>query len=49
MNTLECLEKALREGTNEIFVDEALAKKALQPLERMVAFAESNNFRVRKR
>ena len=49
MNTLECLEKALREGTNEIFVDETTAKKALQPLERMVAFAESNNFRVRKR
>jgi len=49
MNSLECLENALTEGTNEIFVDETVAEKALQPLKRMVSFAESNNFRIRRR
>ena len=49
MNSVDCLEKTLSEGVNEIFVDETLAEKALQPLKRMVSFAESNNFRIRRR
>ncbi len=47
MNVLEDLERSLREGSNEILVDRAIAEQALVPLERMVAFAESNTLRVR--
>ena len=41
MNILENLEQCLIDGSNEIRVDEALAKQALVPLERMVNFANS--------
>ncbi|MFL2528828.1 MAG: quinolinate synthase NadA [Candidatus Azotimanducaceae bacterium] len=49
MNSLEYLEQTLREGSNEIFVDKALAERALLPLNRMVSFAESNKIRLRKK
>ena len=42
MNALDNLEASLKQGSNEIFVDEAIAKKALLPLERMVNFQNSN-------
>jgi quinolinate synthase len=42
MNALDNLEASLKQGSNEIFVDEATAKKALLPLERMVNFQNSN-------
>ncbi len=38
MNALENLKACLIDGSNEIFVDEALRKAALLPLERMVNF-----------
>lgn len=41
MNALENLEACLIEGSNEVFVDETTAKKALLPLERMVNFQNS--------
>lgn len=49
MNVLENLEQSLAAGSNEVFVDSAIAERALLPLDRMVKFAESNNLRVRKR
>jgi quinolinate synthase len=49
MNVLENLEQSLAAGSNEVFVDSAIAERALLPLDRMVKFAESNNIRVRKR
>ena len=36
MNVLENLEQCLRDGSNEVFVDADLARRALVPLERMV-------------
>ena len=42
MNALDNLEASLNQGNNEVFVDEAVAKKALLPLERMVNFQNSN-------
>ena len=47
MNALENLAQTLEAGTNEIFVDEAIARRALVPLERMVSFANDNRVRVR--
>lgn len=38
MNALENLESSLATGSNEIFVDEAIARKAMIPLQRMVNF-----------
>lgn len=38
MNALDNLEASLAAGTNEIFVDEVVAKQALVPLQRMVNF-----------
>jgi len=38
MNELEALLASLEEGTNEIHVPEALAARALLPLERMLNF-----------
>lgn len=49
MNVLENLEQSLAAGSNEIFVDSAIAKRALVPLDRMVKFAESNTIRVRQK
>jgi len=49
MNVLENLEQSLAAGSNEVFVDSAIAERALLPLDRMVKFSESNNLRVRKR
>ena len=38
MNALDNLAGALREGSGEIFVDDALRQQALKPLERMLNF-----------
>ncbi|MFT7242829.1 MAG: quinolinate synthase [Candidatus Azotimanducaceae bacterium] len=38
MNALDNLEASLAAGSNEVFVDEAIAKQALIPLQRMVNF-----------
>ncbi|MEX0943867.1 MAG: quinolinate synthase NadA [Pseudomonadales bacterium] len=46
MNALENLQQTLEEGGNEIFVDPEIGRRALIPLERMVSFANSENFRV---
>lgn len=42
MNDLERLAISLEEGSNEIFVDKALAEKAMIPLNRMLDFASRN-------
>ena len=47
MNELQNLYASLAAGSNEIKVDEAVARKALVPLERMVSFANSDAFRLR--
>jgi len=47
MNALENLYDSLEKGSNEIFVPESVAEKALLPLERMVSFAESSKLRVK--
>ncbi len=41
MNGLQAIEEALKNGgeTHEIHVDEALGKKAMVPLDRMLEFA----------
>ena len=49
MNVLENVESTLRDGTNEVLVDEAVRIKALVPLERMVNFQTSTDFRIRSR
>ena len=41
MNALENLLSCLKEGSNEIQVEERIAKKALLPLERMLSFARN--------
>ncbi|MCO4785743.1 quinolinate synthase NadA [Marinomonas atlantica] len=38
LNSLELLRNALRDGTDEIFVDETVRVKALKPLQRMLDF-----------
>jgi len=38
MNDLESLYMSLKAGSNEVFVDEALRKAALVPLNRMLDF-----------
>ncbi|SBT18735.1 Quinolinate synthase A [Marinomonas gallaica] len=38
LNSLELLRNALRDGSDEIFVDEAVRVKALKPLQRMLDF-----------
>lgn len=38
MNALDNLTGALRDGSGEVFVEEALRQRALKPLERMLAF-----------
>ncbi len=48
MNALENLESSLAEGSNEVLVDEAIRERALIPLERMVNFQTSGNFRLRR-
>lgn len=47
MNALENLESSLRDGTNEVLVDEEIREKAMIPLQRMVDFQTSGDFRVR--
>jgi quinolinate synthase len=47
MNELQNLYASLVAGSNEIMVDEQIARKALVPLERMVSFANSDSFRLR--
>ncbi|SBS31878.1 Quinolinate synthase A [Marinomonas aquimarina] len=41
LNSLELLRNALRDGTDEIFVDEEVRVKALKPLQRMLDFKKS--------
>ncbi|MBO6555045.1 MAG: quinolinate synthase NadA [Pseudomonadales bacterium] len=47
MNALENLESSLQDGTNEVLVDEEIREKAMTPLQRMVEFQTSGDFRVR--
>jgi quinolinate synthase len=47
MNALDNLQQTLEQGGNEIFVDPEIGRRASIPLERMVTFANSGNFRVR--
>lgn len=49
MNVLENVESTLRDGTNEVLVDEKIRLQALVPLERMVNFQSSTDFRIRSR
>ncbi len=48
MNILENLESSLAEGSNEILIDEEIRQRALAPLQRMVDFQTSEEFRVRR-
>jgi quinolinate synthase len=48
MNELQNLYASLVAGSNEILVDEEMARKALVPLERMVSFANSDAFSLRR-
>lgn len=47
MNALENLESSLRDGTNEILVDEGIREQAMIPLQRMVDFQASGDIRIR--
>jgi len=47
MNSLESLRGSLKDGSNEIRVDAALAEQAMIPLQRMLDFAASNQLKVR--
>ena len=40
MNALDNLEATLASSDNEVFVDPAIAARAIVPLERMVQFSE---------
>ena len=47
MNTLKAIADALRQGTNEIIVDELLAERAMIPLRKMLNFAENYQLEVK--
>ena len=47
MNTLKAISDALRQGTNEIIVDELLAERAMTPLRKMLNFAENYQLKVK--
>ena len=47
MNGLENLVECLEKGSNEVFVDPELGKKAMIPLQRMLNFAAENKMRVK--
>lgn len=47
MNGLENLAECLETGSNEVFVDPELGKKAMVPLQRMLNFAAENKMRVK--
>ena len=47
MNELQNLYASLAEGTNEVTVEADIARQALVPLERMVSFANSDDYRMR--
>jgi quinolinate synthase len=47
MNALENLESSLLKGDNEILIDEEIRQRAMVPLQRMVDFQASGDFRVR--
>ena len=47
MNILGNLEASLAEGSNEVLIDEEIRQRALAPLQRMVDFQTSGEFRVR--
>jgi quinolinate synthase len=42
MNILQNLESSLAQGSNEVFVDELIAKQAMIPLQRMVNFQKES-------
>jgi quinolinate synthase len=46
MNTLERTLKALKEGSNEIFVDPALIPQAIRPLKRMLDFTQAARMKL---
>ena len=47
MNTLNAVADTLRQGTNEILVDESLAEQAMTPLRKMLNFAEDYQLKVK--
>ena len=47
MNELQNLYGSLAAGTNEVTVEAEIARRALVPLERMVSFANSDDYRLR--
>lgn len=47
MNGLENLAECLEQGSNEVFVDAELGRKAMIPLQRMLNFATENKMRVK--
>ena len=48
MNILENLESSLADGSNEILIEEDIRLRAMVPLQRMVDFQASGEFRLRK-
>jgi len=44
---LNAIADALRQGTNEIIVDELLAERAMTPLRKMLNFAENYQLKVK--
>ncbi len=46
MNSLENLYESLKQGSNQVSVDRALAEKAMRPLQRMLDFSASNKLKV---
>ena len=47
MNSLQAMLESLEQQSNEVFVDEALATRAMVPLNRMLDFAANNQLKVR--
>lgn len=47
MNSLQAMLDSLQAGSNEVFVDPALAAKAMRPLNRMLDFAAEQQLKVR--
>jgi quinolinate synthase len=48
MNELQNLYASLASGSNEVQVNPEIARQALVPLERMVSFANSDAYRLRR-
>ncbi|GJM14416.1 MAG: quinolinate synthase A [Pseudohongiella sp.] len=47
MNSLGLLKESLLQGSNEVFVEESLAARAMLPLQRMLDFASDNQLKVK--